>query len=112
MSTKYNPTRTNRTPWTDVLTLITATNKEDADGYETVSESTRNIFCTFADGINRTEFYEAMKAGVSLSASVECWQADYKGEKLCEHNGVRYKIIRSYETGRGTVDLSLSEVIR
>lgn len=112
MSSKYDPQRTNRTPWTDVLSLISATSVTDAAGYKTNSENSRDIIGTFSQGINRTEFYEGMKAGISLSAEAEIWQIDYQGERLCEFEGRRYKIIRTYETGRGTLSLSLSEVIR
>lgn len=112
MSSKYNPVRTNRTPWTDVITLIKETKTEDADGYITISEEEKEILCTFSEGITRSEFYDGMKAGISLSASAEIWADDFDSETLAEFEGKRYKIIRSFATGRGTIDLSLSEVIR
>lgn len=112
MSKKFNPSRTNRTPWTDKISLISKISTEDSEGYETFAEHLHIVYCTFADGINRNEFYEGMKAGIKLSAQVEVWQSDFNGEEICEHNGKRYNIIRSYETGRGTVELSLSEVVR
>lgn len=112
MSSKYSPTKTNRTPWTDTISLITKTITEDTEGYESVVESTRDVFCTFHEGVSRSEFYEGMKAGLTLTASVELWQEDYQAEKWCLINSVRYKIIRAWETGRGTVELSLTEVQR
>lgn len=104
--------RSNHTPWMDEITLISVTKTDDDDGYVTETETTREVFCTFAQGINRTEFYEGLKAGVSLSASVELWQDDYENETVCEFDNVRYNVVRVYETGKGTVELSLSEVIR
>lgn len=112
MSSKYNPVRTNRTPWTDVLKLIAETKAEDEDGYITITETSREIFCTFSEGITRSEFYEGLKAGISLSASAEIWADDFGDEALAEFEGKRYKIIRTFATGRDTLDLSLSEVIR
>lgn len=112
MSSKYNPVRTNRTPWTDAIKLISETKVEDADGYITVTETSREIFCTFSEGITRSEFYEGLKTGISLSASAEIWADDFDSETLAEFEGKRYKIIRTFATGRGTLDLSLSEVIR
>lgn len=96
----------------DEVDLITITSTEDSDGYVTNTEQTKKIFCTFSTGINRAEFYESMKAGIKLSATMECWAMDYSGETVCKFNEVRYQIVRAYETGRGTMELSLSEVIR
>ena len=112
MSQKYSPVRTNRTPWMDDLVLITQLKTEDADGYITVTETERTVRCTFSEGITRSEFYEGMKAGIGLSASAEIWAEDYQNEEICEIESARYKIIRVYATGRGTLELSLSEVKR
>ena len=32
-----------------------------------------------------TEFYEAYKAGLELSAAFEMWACDYDGQKVIEH---------------------------
>jgi len=112
MSQRYNPTRTNRTPWTDTLTLLVPTVTVDEDGYETVVNTEKNIFCTFTEGVTRNEFFDGMKAGLKLSAIVECWGDDYSGEEKCVFNNKTYKVIRCYETGRGTVELSLAEEMR
>jgi len=108
MSQTWKPTRTNKTPWMDKINLITVTETVDADGYVTKVETERTVRCTFTEGINRNEFYEAMKSGMQLSAVVEMWQNEYQNEKKCTYNNKKYKIVRSYETGRGTVELSLS----
>lgn len=111
MSQRYVP-RTNRVPWMDDIVLITVTKSTDADGYITTTESRKTVHCTFSEGVNRTEFYEAMKAGVKASASVEVWSEDFQGETKAEFGGRTYGIVRSYETGRGTLDLTLSEEVR
>lgn len=112
MSQKYSPVRTNRTPWMDDLVLITVVRTEDSEGYTTETETERTVRCTFSEGITRAEFYEGMKAGIGLSASAEIWAEDFENEEICKFDGVRYKIIRTFATGRGTLDLSLSEVKR
>lgn len=104
--------RTNRVPWSDELILLSYTETVDSDGYVTKTETRRGIFCTFVEGTNRTEFYEAYKAGLRLSASCELWEADYQGEQKCEFNGKLYSIVRAYTTGNETLELSLSEDIR
>lgn len=112
MSRPFVPHNTNRTPWTDDLTLISVEVTQDAEGYETRTETEREIFCCFYDGVGRDEFYESMKAGMRASASAEVWAEDYERETLAEHAGIRYVVNRHYETGRGTVMLILQEVIR
>lgn len=112
MSTRFTPHNTNRTPWTDDLTLIKRTVEQDSEGYESVTETETDIFCCFSDGVSRGEFYEGMKAGMQASAQAEVWAEDYDRETLAEHAGIRYTVIRHYETGRGTVMLILQEVIR
>lgn len=104
--------RSNNTPFTDVCSLISVTTTKDADGYDTTAETSREIFCSVSDGVVRSEYYEAMKAGVKLSATVEVWQDDYQKETLLEHGETRYKVERVYPTGNGTLELSCSEVVR
>ncbi|MDY6418880.1 MAG: hypothetical protein SPK87_09080 [Bacteroidales bacterium] len=62
--------------------------------------------------MSRSEYYEAMKAGVQVSATVEIWEDDFEGEWLLEFGGHRYQIGRSWPTGRGTLELYLTEVWR
>lgn len=112
MSKVWSPGGTNRTPWTDVCELISTVSVSDTEGYETTTETAREIFCTFSQGASRAEYYEAMKAGVRISATVEIWEDDFQGERLLEHEGVRYEIGRVFPTGRGTLEMSLTEVWR
>lgn len=112
MSKVWSPGGTNRTPWTDVCELIATVSVSDTEGYETVTETPREICCTFCEGAARAEYYEAMKAGVRISATVEVWEDDWQHERLLEHEGVRYEIGRVWSTGRGTLQLSLTEVWR
>lgn len=112
MSKKWQPENTNRTPWTDTVILITETVTEDASGYETKTESRREVFCTFSKGVGRAEYYEAMKAGVQVSATAEIWEDEYEYERLLEYDGRRFSIGRCWPTGRGTLELYLTEVWR
>lgn len=104
--------RSNNTPFADVCSLISTVATKDADGYDTVTETFRDVFCSISDGVVRSEYYEAMKAGIRLSITVEVWQDDYQKETLLDHNKTRYKIERTYPTGNGTLELSCSEVVR
>jgi hypothetical protein len=104
--------RTNNTPFSDVCSLIALEKVYDASGHYTTSETAREVFCSISDGVVRTEYYEALKSGVKLSATAEVYADDYASETILEHNGTRYNIQRIYPTGYGTLELSLTEVIR
>lgn len=103
--------RSNRIPFTDICQLVAVSNLRDADGYSTVRETARQVFCSIIAGVSRAEMYEALKAGIKLSATAEIWEDDYNHESQLEHDGVRYKIIRCYPTGNGTLELALEEVV-
>lgn len=106
--------KTNRTPFSDVLTLIKTTDKRDADGYlvGTAPAERREVFCSFVDGASRSEFYEAAKAGIRIAATVEVWEDDYNRERLVSISDTDYKVERVWPSGTGTLFLYLSEVIR
>ena len=107
-------TKTNHTPFSDVLTLIKTTETRDADGYlvGNVPAERRQVFCSFVDGASRSEFYEAAKAGIRIAATVEVWEDDYNHEKLVSISDIDYKVERTWPSGTGTLFLYLSEVIR
>jgi hypothetical protein len=96
----------------DVISLIDYVVTEDADGYETTVEELTEVKCDSGNGVTRTEFYEAYKAGLELSAAFEMWACDYGGQKVIEHNGKRYKVERAFPTGDGAVQLNCSEIKR
>ena len=105
--------KSNRTPFTDICQLIAVEAQRDKDGYEQdPKESETEVFCSVNAGVVRSEFYEAYKAGIRLSVTVELWENDYSDQTFLEHEKKRYKIVRTYPTGHGTLELTCSEVIR
>ena len=63
-------------------------------------DSTRTVFCGLRS-IGMKEFYEASARDfypemVFLLADY----LDYDGEQLVEHNGQRYRVLRTYRTGQ------------
>lgn len=114
MSKAFSAERSNRTPMTDRVILIGSdVGSQDGDGYDvTVTPTRREIFGGFAEGVSRAEYYEAMKAGVRLSATVEIWEDDFQGERLLEYGSRKFQIGRAWPTGRGTLQLYLTEVWR
>ena len=96
----------------DTIKLVDVVVAEDADGYETTVETLTEVKCDSGSGVTRAEFYEAMKAGMELTAAFEMWTCDYGGQRVIEHNGKRYKIERAFPLGDGAVQLNCSEVKR
>lgn len=105
--------KSNATPFTDVASLISVITETDADGYEVVTETlTNEVWCSFQQGVARTEFYESLKVGVKASATVEVWEDDYNRETMVSIMNTQYNILRSYPSGHGTLFLTLEEVVR
>lgn len=96
----------------DIINLVNVVKTTDADGYDTVTETLITEKCDSGNGVTRSEFYEAMKAGLKLTAAFEMWACDYGGQEYVEHNGKRYKVERAYPLGDGAVQLNCSEEVR
>ena len=96
----------------DTISLVNVIKTTDADGYDTTTETLTTVKCDSGNGVTRSEFYEAMKSGIKLTAAFEMWACDYGGQEHVEHNGKRYKVERAYPLGDGAVQLNCSEVVR
>ena len=96
----------------DAISLVSMTRTTDTDGYETTTETLTEVMCDSGNGVTRSEFYEAMKAGVELTAAFEMWACDYDGQKVIEHRSKRYKVERAFPIGDGVVQLNCSEIKR
>ena len=96
----------------DTISLVNVVKTTDADGYDTTTETLTEVMCDSGNGVTRSEFYEAMKAGIKLTAAFEMWACDYGGQKIIEHRGKRYKVERAFPLGDGAIQLNCSEVKR
>ena len=96
----------------DTISLVNVVKTTDADGYDTTTETLTTVMCDSGNGVTRSEFYEAMKAGIRLTAACEMWACDYDGQKVIEHNGKRYNVERAFPLGDGAVQLNCSEIKR
>ena len=96
----------------DTISLVNVIKTTDADGYDTTTETLTTVMCDSGNGVTRSEFYEAMKAGIKLTAVFEMWACDYGGQSLIEHNGTRYKVERAYPLTDSGIQLNCSEVKR
>lgn len=90
----------------DVLTLIQRTPGKDSDGKPTIIETTRDVFCGMRS-IGRQEFYQSYAVDVHPEAVfVLADYLDYGGETMVQHNGQRYRVLRTYRTGQ-TLELTV-----
>ena len=84
----------------DILTLIRQTQTVDDYGDLATTETTRQVFCKVGS-IGQKEFYQAQAVGLQPEVKfILADYLDYNGETLVEHNGTRYRILRTYRTGQ------------
>ena len=95
----------------EVCDMITVS--PEAAGVGTEPEETRRtVFCTLRS-IGQQEAYQAMGQGLNPELKVVlAHDFEYEGERLCEINGVRYDILRTYITETDGIELTLQRVQR
>ena len=83
----------------EVLTLIKTTHSTDEYGDPVTVETTREVFARISS-IGQKEFYQAQAVGLQPELKfVLSDYLDYEGETLVEHDGQRYRVLRTYRTG-------------
>ena len=71
----------------EVLTLISG-------------DTSRSVFCRLAS-IGQAEFYQASALDIHPEAKfVLADYLEYRGEILLDHDGTRYRVLRTYRTGQ------------
>lgn len=79
---------------------------------EAPTEIRRKILCS-VHSIGQREAYLAMGAGLDPEVKLRiAMESDYHGEKLCEFEGVRYRIIRTYIPEENGVELVVQRCSR
>lgn len=61
--------------------------------------------------VERAEFYQARRAGMSVHKVLKICRWDYNGETQIEHDGKRYKIERTYPVSLDNIELICSKVL-
>lgn len=93
----------------DVIELISQKTKQDADGYPVIQEEKKEVFAD-VHSVTRTEFFAALKVGISETIAFRMASCDYDNEKLIEYGGLRYQVERAYRTNMDQIELNCSEV--
>ena len=95
----------------NAVDLITV-NPEAAGVGTEPSETKRTVFCT-VKSIGQQEAYLAMGQGLNPELKVIlAHDFEYEGERLCELDGVRYDILRTYITETDGIELTLQRVMQ
>jgi len=88
----------------NVLTLISETYMPDSMGVQRPTETSRNVFCD-VQSVSLTEWSEGGRAGLNPEYRFTMFVFDYNDEKICEFNGQRYSIYRTYLTRNDSIEL-------
>ena len=84
----------------EVLTLIQQTQGVDDYGDLVTTETNREVFAKLGS-IGQKEFYQAHAVGLQPELKfVLADYLDYEGETLLEHDGQRYRVLRTYRKGQ------------
>lgn len=95
---------------TDVLFLITEEQTTDGYGDPVITKTSRRIFCSVAS-IGQREFYQAAATGLKPEIKfIMADYLDYRGEKLVEHDGKIYHVLRTFRNGQELELTCYSEV--
>ena len=88
----------------DVLTLISQTRTQDDYGRWIPNTSERQVYVQ-VDSITHSEFYDAGRNGLNPEYRFTMFAYDYQGEELCEYNGNKFAIYRTYKRRDDMIEL-------
>ena len=90
-----------------VLTLVGESPAEHGI-FDTHAETKRVVFCEVRS-VGYQEFYRALEQDLHPTFVFRLADyAEYQGEKICEYDGVRYRIVRTY-IDRYAIELTVEE---
>jgi SPP1 family predicted phage head-tail adaptor len=89
----------------DVIGLVTEVNS--AHGvHETITESVREVLAEIRS-VSRSEYYNALNAGVQPELVFKlALDADYQDEHFLRYGGKKYRIVRTYLTNDGGIEIT------
>jgi hypothetical protein len=104
--------------WIDEITLIgqePPAAEEDAtneNGFAVpLAEAGRTTIFGNKKSVGYAEFYQAQQAGIAAELKFDVYTEEYAGQRLAEHAGRLYRVIRTYQSKSGeTIELTLSDL--
>ena len=78
--------------------------------HDSAAETLRRLLCEVRS-VTRSEFYSALAIGIKPQVILKLSLAeDYENEHQCIFEGMRYEILRTYETNDGGIELTVRQV--
>lgn len=90
----------------DVIYLISVTYTTDGIGQKVPTETRKQVFCKMRS-VSQSEWFEAGRNGLKAELQATMFAYDYSGEEICEYNGKRYGVYRTYFRGTDEIELYL-----
>ena len=91
--------------WAEVIDLITE-NRSGHGVHEAVTDTARTVMCN-VESVRRSEYYNALNAGYRPEFVFKLALAeDYQNERIAKFKGQRYRVIRTYRTDDGGIELT------
>ena len=95
----------------DVITLISCTRAQDANGVWRDGEATRReVFCS-VQSVSRSEFFQGGQNGLKPEYMFTVFFGDYEGEDTVEYNGVVYSVYRTYHARTDELELYVQKKV-
>lgn len=95
--------------WT-TLKLITQQFDITPIGEQTVNETIAEVYGLISS-VSSDEWFSAQRNSINSRYRVRVHQFEYNAQPLCELDGIRYKIYRTYEVGVDYIELYLEEKV-
>jgi len=102
--------------WSDEITLIGETAPDSAvneHGFAITMDGERTKVFANKKSVGFNEFFKAKMAGYTEEMKFDVFTDEYAGQPLAEHNGKRYRVLRTYvdpKTGGEYTELTLSDL--
>ena len=104
----------------DLTLIVTVPGEPNDSGYRSKAEYTTTVIAERIS-VNRTEFYEALKAGMKPTVIYRLHPLDLEAARrtvggvvyeaeLATEGGMRYEIIRAYEKNPDVVEITCKKV--
>ena len=82
----------------DILKLIGRSYVMDENGVSLPEETSREVYCRVGS-VSASEFFEGARSGLRPEIRFTMFRFDYDNEEVCEYEGARYRIYRTYISG-------------
>lgn len=92
-----------------IIKLISVRHEQDEIG-QIVEDETEVEVVASLRSVSLTEWTDAGQLGLSAQYQAAIWSAEYHGEDTVQIDDKRYKVYRTYETGR-KIELYLEELM-